>query len=123
MRTKNTATAFTDRIEALRESDPEVDALITDLKRQLTGGDNAASATVAIDEHYFSAGLSQADLEDLVEPISAFGLRVQLRGEHERRTKIGRRRNVGVNRRIWQTERSANERQAAKGLHVQCAKT
>ena len=87
MRTKKTATAFTDRIEALRESDPEVDALITDLKRQLTGGDNAASATVAIDEHYFSAGLSQADLEDLVEPISAFGLRVQLRGEHERRTR------------------------------------
>jgi hypothetical protein len=72
MRTKKTATAFTDRIEALRESDREVDAPITDLKRQLTGGDNAASASVAIDEHYFSAGLSQADLEDLPEPISAW---------------------------------------------------
>ena len=40
------------RIEALRESDPQVDALLTDLKRQLIREDNAGSASVVGDEHY-----------------------------------------------------------------------
>lgn len=60
------------RIEALRESDPDVDALITDLRRQLTGKDkNAERASVDIDGHGSSVRLSQADLEHLAELIAA----------------------------------------------------
>ena len=59
------------RIEALRESDPLVDALLTDLKRQLTREDNAASASAASDEHYCPTGRSQADLENFAELIAA----------------------------------------------------
>jgi chromosomal replication initiator protein len=39
------------RIEALRESDPQVDTLLTDLKRQLISEENAASASAASAEH------------------------------------------------------------------------
>src|SRR4051794_28805999 len=59
------------RIEALRESDPQVDALITDLKRQLTGESNAGSASVVSDERYCPADRSQADLENFAELIAA----------------------------------------------------
>lgn len=59
------------RIEALRETDPDVDALITDLKRQLAGEENPAKASVDIGEHCSSCSLSQADLEDLAELIAA----------------------------------------------------
>jgi hypothetical protein len=59
------------RIEALRESDPQVDALITDLKRQLTLEDNATSTGIVGDEHCRPTGRSQADLEDLAELIAA----------------------------------------------------
>jgi DnaA-like protein len=58
------------RIEALRESDPQVDALITDLKRQLTREDNAASTSIVGDEHCRPTDRSQADLEDLAELIA-----------------------------------------------------
>jgi len=39
------------RIEALRESDPQVDTLLTDLKRQLISEENAASASAGSAEH------------------------------------------------------------------------
>lgn len=58
------------RIEALRESDPDVDALITDLKRQLTGDDNIASASVAAKEQS-SVIMSQASMEELADLIAA----------------------------------------------------
>jgi hypothetical protein len=59
------------RIEALRESDPQVDALLTDLKRQLTREGDVASASVASDEHCCPTGQSQADLENFAELIAA----------------------------------------------------
>jgi Bacterial dnaA protein helix-turn-helix len=59
------------RIEALRESDPQVDALLTDLKHQLVHEDSAASASVASDERYCPTGQSQADLENFAELIAA----------------------------------------------------
>jgi hypothetical protein len=68
--TRRFATAI-QRIEALRESDPQVDALITDLKRQLTREDNAASTSIVDDEDCRPTGRSQADLEDLAELIAA----------------------------------------------------
>jgi len=59
------------RIEALRESDPQVDALLTNLKHQLTREDNTASANVVSDERYCPTGRSQADLENFAELIAA----------------------------------------------------
>ena len=59
------------RIEALRESDPQVDTLLTDLKRQLTCEENAASASAGSAEHYSPTGRSQADLEKFAELIAA----------------------------------------------------
>lgn len=59
------------RIEALRESDPEVDALITDLKRQLTSKDDRASVSVASDERCSSIILSRSSLEELADLIAA----------------------------------------------------
>ena len=38
------------RIEALRENDPDVDALITDLKTQLSVGDNSPNARAKTEE-------------------------------------------------------------------------
>ena len=58
------------RIEVLRESDPQVDALITNLKRQLIRKDNAGSASVASDEGDCLTGRRLADLEDLAELIA-----------------------------------------------------
>jgi hypothetical protein len=58
------------RIEALRESDPQVDALITDLKRQLIREDNAGSASVASRERGCLTDRRRADLEDLAELIA-----------------------------------------------------
>ena len=59
------------RIEALRESDPEVDALIRDLKRQLTSKDDTATASVGADEHCASLSLGRSSLEELAELIAA----------------------------------------------------
>ena len=59
------------RIEALRESDPQVDALLTDLKRQLIREDNAGRASVVSDERDCPTDRRQADLEDLAELIAA----------------------------------------------------
>jgi hypothetical protein len=59
------------RIEALGESDPQVEALLTDLKHQLTREDNTSSASVVSDERYCPTGRSQADLENFAELIAA----------------------------------------------------
>lgn len=59
------------RIEALREADPDVDALITDLKRQLMGEDKNAGISADADEPCSLASFGQADLEDLAELIAA----------------------------------------------------
>jgi hypothetical protein len=59
------------RIEALRESDPQVDALLTDLKRQLTRNNSPGSVSVVSDQRYCPTDRSQADLEDLAELIAA----------------------------------------------------
>ena len=56
------------RIEALRESDPEVDALITSLRNQLKNG-NSIIANGESDESRSSFGLSGADLDTLAELI------------------------------------------------------
>ena len=69
-RDRSTVCYSIQRIEALRESDPQVDALITDLKRQLTREGNAAIASVA-DGHCCPTGRSQADLENFAELIAA----------------------------------------------------
>ena len=58
------------RIEALRESDPAVDALIVDLRRQLMSDDNYAIAGGNVGKHRPSVTLSQADLENLAELIA-----------------------------------------------------
>jgi hypothetical protein len=57
------------RIEALRESDPDVDALITSLRTQLTSG-NSMMAKPGIDEHRSSLGVSETDLDRLAELIA-----------------------------------------------------
>jgi hypothetical protein len=57
------------RIEALRESDPDVDALITSLRNQLTS-DNSIMANAEIDECRSSVGLTGADLDKLAELIA-----------------------------------------------------
>jgi hypothetical protein len=59
------------RIEMLRGNDPEVDALITDLKRQLTSKDDTASAGVASEERCPSVSLSRSSLEELADLIAA----------------------------------------------------
>ena len=72
-----------ERIEALRESDPQVDALITDLKRQLIREDNAGSASVASRERDCLTDRRRADLEDLAELIAG---RVCLTSQKRTRT-------------------------------------
>src|SRR5260370_25256512 len=59
-RDQSTVSYGIQRIEALRESDPEVDALIRDLKRQLTSKDDTASASVGADERCPSANLGRS---------------------------------------------------------------
>jgi len=59
------------RIEALRESDPDIDALITDLKRKLTSKDDIASASVGADERCPSVSLNRSSLEELADLIAA----------------------------------------------------
>jgi hypothetical protein len=51
------------RIESLRESDPDVDVLIVDLRRQLMSDDNPAMARVNVCKHHSSTALSQPDLQ------------------------------------------------------------
>jgi hypothetical protein len=58
------------RIEALRESDPDVDALITDLKHQLATGGDTSAVDVGTDEHYSIRNMSRANLERLAELIA-----------------------------------------------------
>jgi hypothetical protein len=55
------------RIEALRESDPDVDALITDLRHELSAG---ADSRVAGTEPHSSVSLSRCDLQALADLIA-----------------------------------------------------
>lgn len=57
------------RIDALRESDPDVDALITSLRTQLTRG-NSIVPNAEIDEYRSPLGFSGADLDKLAELIA-----------------------------------------------------
>jgi hypothetical protein len=59
------------RIEALRESDPDVDALITDLKRQLTSKDDTATPSLGAHERCASLSLGRLSLEELADLIAA----------------------------------------------------
>lgn len=58
------------RIETLRESDPDVDALITSLKGQLTSGGDSIMANANIKAHHAAVRLTGADLEKLAELIA-----------------------------------------------------
>ena len=58
------------RIEALRESDPDVDALITSLKNQFASGGNSTMANADINVHRSAVRLTGADLEKLAELIA-----------------------------------------------------
>jgi hypothetical protein len=57
------------RIEALRESDPDVDALITDLKHELNMSINAPAEDADTRPHG-SVRLSHCDLQTLAELIA-----------------------------------------------------
>ena len=57
------------RIETLRESDPDVDALITSLRNQLTSG-NSTIPNAEIDESRCRFGLTGVDLDKLAELIA-----------------------------------------------------
>ena len=59
------------RVEALRESDPSVDALITDLKHELSTGDDSPSMGLNTESDASSVNLSRRDLEQLAELIAA----------------------------------------------------
>lgn len=57
------------RIEALRESDPDVDALITDLKHELNGSDDSPAEKPDMKPHG-SVRLSHCDLQTLADMIA-----------------------------------------------------
>jgi len=59
------------RIEALRESDPDVDALIADLKTQLSVGDDSPNARAKTEECGSAITLSRSDLDQLADLIAA----------------------------------------------------
>ncbi len=58
------------RIESLRESDPDVDALISDLKRELDGVDRSDNAPANEEAFIVRKDLSDRDLERLAELIA-----------------------------------------------------
>jgi len=58
------------RVEALRESDPDVDALITSLKSQLMSGGNSIMTNADIKAHRSAVCLTGADLEKLAALIA-----------------------------------------------------
>lgn len=59
------------RIESLRESDPDVDALIADLKAQLGAGDYSPNAPAKTEECGSAMTLSRRDLDQLADLIAA----------------------------------------------------
>ena len=59
------------RIEALRESDPDVDALVADLKTQLSVGDDSPNARAKTEECGSAITLSRSDLDQLADLIAA----------------------------------------------------
>jgi hypothetical protein len=59
------------RVEALGESDPDVDALITDLKHELSTGDDLPSMRLNTESDASSVSLSRRDLGALAELITA----------------------------------------------------
>ena len=59
------------RIESLRESDPDVDALISDLKRQLSGEDESLIALVNREACSGPKALREEDLERLADLVAS----------------------------------------------------
>ena len=59
------------RIESLRESDPDVDALISDLRRSLSGEDDSPIASAEQEPLSASKVLGEEDLARLAEMIAA----------------------------------------------------
>ncbi|MDQ2776102.1 MAG: hypothetical protein M3Y57_14475 [Acidobacteriota bacterium] len=59
------------RIESLRESDPDVDALISDLKRQLSGENDSPIAPANQEAFSGPKALREEDLERLAELIAS----------------------------------------------------
>lgn len=57
------------RIEALRESDPDIDALITDLKHELSADVDSPAAKWDTAPHS-SVGLKRCDLQELADLIA-----------------------------------------------------
>ena len=57
------------RIEALRESDPDIDALIADLKHELSGGGDSPVAKSGTEPHS-AVGLSRCDFQALADLIA-----------------------------------------------------
>jgi hypothetical protein len=62
-------------MEALRESDPDVDALITDLKRQLSDAENSPSTAFNQKSFDSCVSLSRKDIEELADLIAAADVR------------------------------------------------
>ncbi|MGA7411819.1 MAG: helix-turn-helix domain-containing protein [Bryobacteraceae bacterium] len=59
------------RIEALRESDPDVEALITDLKRRLSGDDDSLTSAVDVQQRASLGSTNRRELEALADLIAA----------------------------------------------------
>jgi len=59
------------RIESLRESDPDVDALLSDLKRQLSGEDESPIAPASQEEFSGPKALREDDLERLAALVAS----------------------------------------------------
>lgn len=58
------------RIEALRESDPDVDALITELKQQLSGEHHEASNSEDFNQTHKSINGSKLSVDELAELVA-----------------------------------------------------
>src|SRR5208283_5416186 len=59
------------RIEALRESDPDVEALIMDLKRRLSGDDDSLTSATGVQQKGSLGSTNQRELETLADLIAA----------------------------------------------------
>ncbi len=59
------------RIGALRESDPDVEALITDLKRRLSGDDDSLTSGVDVQQKASLGSTNRRELEALADLIAA----------------------------------------------------
>jgi hypothetical protein len=59
------------RIQALRESNPEVDALLSELKRELDGSSELVVAALPEEEGKLFLRLGRSDLEELANMVAA----------------------------------------------------